>query len=120
MKYALILGFAVASLLPPGLSASSGEQITPLGDVRRGEFVTVQGTVARFVDSDELVLEDSSGRMRIFVWGGIDRRVVSAGDTIVVHGQVDDDLFVFFREIYASRIELSDGTIFEVSSREWN
>lgn len=98
----------------------SAEVTTALNELRRGEFVTVSGTVTRMRDYDEFLIEDGAGRAEIYVRGGMRRPMFRTGDTVIVRGWVDDDLIDIPREIYAVEIELADGTIIEVDGRDWD
>lgn len=123
MKYLVIAAMllAAATGLTVGVQAQEqDETITALGDLRRGEFVTVEGTVTRMRDYDEFRIEDGSGRAEIYVRGGMRRRAFRSGDTVIVRGWVDDDLVDIPREIYASQIELADGTVIEVRGGGWD
>lgn len=78
-------------------------------DVRRGQSVHLRGTVERIRDTDEFVLRDDSGSIRVYI-GWRNRMPVSTGDVVTVFGVADDDVFPGRRpEIYASRIVMSDG-----------
>lgn len=96
------------------------DEIRPIGDLRRGEFVVVRGEVIRFRDHDEIRLQDATGRVDVYL--GEQRRTrppFRIGDTITVAGWVDDDLFEFPKEIYASEIILNDGTVLSVGDQGW-
>jgi uncharacterized protein YdeI (BOF family) len=93
----------------PALDGGEGPSITPIAAVRRGQTVAVRGTVARIRDTDEFVLRDDSGSIRVYI-GWRNRMPVSTGDDVTVFGTADDDVFPGFRpEIYADRIVLPDG-----------
>lgn len=80
-----------------------------IASVRRGQSVTLQGEVARIRDTDEFVLRDDTGTIRIYI-GWRNRMPVVVGDRITVIGVADDDVFPWMRpEIYADRIVLADG-----------
>lgn len=100
----------------------SDAEIRNIGDVRRGEFVAVRGEVVRFREHDELRIQDSTGRIDIYLGeGSIARPPFDVGDTITVLGWVDDDLFDFPRDIYATEIILEDGTTITIrASWEWD
>lgn len=91
-------------------------EITEIGDLSRGEFVTVRGRITRFNDYDELRLRDESGQVDIYLGEAPMRRPpFSLGDTITVAGWVDDALIQLpFKEIYATEIYLEDGTVLSV------
>jgi len=100
--------------------APVADEIRPIGDLRRGEFVAVRGEVIRFRDHDEVRLQDSTGRVDVYLGEQpFTRPPFRIGDTISVAGWVDDDLFDFPKEIYASEIILSDGTILSVGGQRW-
>lgn len=123
MKYALLTALLIAIALsnPAGVQAQEqDESIKALGEIRRGEFVTVEGRVTRMRDYDEFRIEDGTGRADIYVRGGMRRPAFGNGDTVIVRGWVDDDLIDIPREIYATQIELEDGTVIEVPSGDWD
>lgn len=123
MKYLVIaaLLLTAATGLTVGVQAQEqGETITALGDLRRGEFVTVEGTVTRMRDYDEFRMEDGTGRVDVYVRGGMRRPAFGRGDTVIVRGWVDDDLVDIPRDIYATEIELEDGTVIEVRGSAWD
>ena len=84
----------------------------PLGrvaDVRRGQSVHLRGVVDRVRDTDEFVLRDDSGSIRVYI-GWRNRMPVAAGDVVTVYGVADDDVFPGRRpEVYARRIITADG-----------
>lgn len=89
-------------------STASAEPITPIAEVRRGEVVTVQGTIERITDEDEFRLADDSGEILIYV--GPYWVPAAVGETVIVHGIVDDD--PGSHEIYARSLERLDGSLF--------
>ncbi len=96
---------------PPsrGESANENAVLTPIRDVRRGQFVTLNGEVQRLRDTDEFVLRDDSGAITVYI-GWRNRMPVSVGQRVTVVGTADDDVVPGFRpEIYASHIVLPDG-----------
>lgn len=102
---------------PPARSESTqaapapSADITPIADVRRGQTVALRGEVVRIRDTDEFTLRDESGSIRVYI-GWRNRMPVATGDRITVFGTADDDVFVWLRpEVYADRIELSDGRV---------
>lgn len=92
--------------------------ITAIGDLQPGRLVTVVGRVTRVDDDDELYIDDDTGQAEIYFRRGMPRvlRVtVNIGDTLTVHGRVDDDRFPGRRrEIYAYTVEIADGTVVPV------
>jgi uncharacterized protein YdeI (BOF family) len=108
-----VLGAASKPGAEPGLGTAT-ERITPIDEVRRGQAVVLAGTVKRISDSDEFVLEDESGRIKIYI-GWKNRMPVEAGESVTVWGVADDDVFPGFRpEIYAQTLELSSGERIEL------
>jgi uncharacterized protein YdeI (BOF family) len=98
---------AAAPAAMPESATPSAERITAIGDVRRGSMVTIQGVVQRIVDTDEFVLADATGRIRV------DVRYpnfvpVAEGEYVKVRGFVDRDLI---REVYAREIVHADGRV---------
>jgi uncharacterized protein YdeI (BOF family) len=88
-------------------TAVSAEQITPIADASRGTVVTVQGVVDRITDEDEFRLVDATGKIQVYVgphWVPAD-----AGETVIVHGFVDDDFGP--REIYARSLTRANGEV---------
>jgi RPA family protein len=49
------------------ISPAIADQITPLGDVKRGSMITVQGNVEKILDTDEFRLVDQTGSIRVYV-----------------------------------------------------
>ena len=84
----------------------AGEQVTPIGDLKRGTMVTVSGTVERITDEDEFRLTDNSGRVRIYV--GPNWVPVNVGEAVTVGGFVDNGFGPL--EIYARNLTRADGT----------
>lgn len=83
------------------------ESITAINEVRRGSMVTIEGVVQRIVDTDEFILADATGAIRI------DVRYpnfvpVAEGERVSVRGFVDRDLFL---EVYAREIVHADGRV---------
>ena len=81
--------------------------ITAIGEVRRGSMVTIEGTVERILDTDEFLITDASGSIRVDV-GYPNFVPVGEGETVRVVGFVDRDLI---REVYAREIVHADGRI---------
>lgn len=110
-SFAAVLLFALAPAL-----AVAAERITPIADAPRGSMVTVQGTVERITDEDEFRLADTSGSIRVYV--GPNWVPADVGETVTVHGFVDDDLGP--RELYARTLKRADGTVVTFDRRyEW-
>jgi uncharacterized protein YdeI (BOF family) len=100
--------FAPALLLAlASLPVFAAERITSIADAKRGSMVTVQGTVERITDEDEFRLADASGNIRVYV--GPNWVPVSEGESITVHGFVDNDLGP--RELYARTLTRADGSV---------
>jgi hypothetical protein len=63
----LLLMFAMLTLaVSAWAQAPVADEIRPIGDLRRGEFVAVRGEVIRFRDHDEVRLQDSTGRVDVY------------------------------------------------------
>lgn len=78
-------------------------------DVKRGDRVHLRGEVVRIADEDEFILEDDSGRIRIYI-GWKNDLPVDRGDVVIVEGRADDDGIPGFKpEIYARVLELANG-----------
>lgn len=92
--------------LSPAL-AFAAERIIPIADAKRGSMVTVQGTVERITDEDEFRLADASGSIRVYV--GPNWVPADVGETVTVHGFVDDDLGP--RELYARTLTRAYGSV---------
>jgi uncharacterized protein YdeI (BOF family) len=102
----------VFAALLASTAAASGS-VTPIGDLRRGTMVTVQGAVERITDEDEFRLADASGTVRIYV--GPNWVPANVGEAVTVDGFVDDDLGPL--EIYARSLTRADGTVVTFSHR---
>jgi uncharacterized protein YdeI (BOF family) len=103
-----LLAAVLALTATPALASDR----TPVGDLQRDTFATVQGTVDRLTDEDEFVLSDGTGHVRVYV--GSAPVPVRPGETVTVSGHVDDGLRI---EIYAREIVRADGTIFVFDHR---
>ena len=109
------LATALILALSPAL-ASAAERITKIADAQRGSVVTVQGTVERITDEDEFRLADASGSIRVYV--GPNWVPADVGESVTVHGFVDDDLGP--RELYARTLTRADGSVVTFDRRyEW-
>ncbi len=105
---------ATAALLAGLLGgAAAANTISPIADAQRGSVVTVQGTVERITDEDEFRLADATGQIRVYV--GPNWVPAEVGETVIVHGFVDDDLGP--REIYARSLTRADGTVIAFDHR---
>jgi uncharacterized protein YdeI (BOF family) len=102
----------VALMALPAIAAPD-RAITPIADARKGTMVTVQGTVEAITDEDEFRLSDATGDIRIYV--GPNWVPVDAGESVTVHGFVDDDLGP--REIYARQLTRADGSVIAFDHR---
>ena len=102
-----------------GAQNASEEEIRPIGEVGRGERVTIRGEVVRFLDEDEILVRDESGRIEVYTGSAVDPPP-AIGEVITVTGRVDDDLIAIRRELYASTIIRADGTILEIEPRRWD
>jgi len=91
----------------PTAAAAGAERVTVIGDVRRGSMVTIEGVVKRIVDTDEFVLSDASGQIRVHVRYP-NFVPVAEGERVKVRGFVDRDLV---REVYAREIVHADGRV---------
>lgn len=104
---------AVPAAVAAPTANASAEAITPIGDLRRGTLVTVEGRVTRILDTDEFLIGDISGNIRVDV-GYPNFVPVREGDRVKVRGFVDRD---FLREIYASEIVHADGRVIRLDRR---
>jgi len=92
-------------------AASSGtakESTITIEQVRRGHPVALAGEVERIRDTDEFILGDETGRIRIYI-GWRNPMPVAVGDHVTVFGVADDG--VLPPEIYADRIVKADGEV---------
>lgn len=96
----------------PAQPEVANRPVQPMGrvaDVRRGQNVHLQGTVERIRDTDEFILRDDSGSIRVYI-GWRNAMPVGPGEVVTVFGVADDDVFPGLRpEIYADRIVTADG-----------
>jgi uncharacterized protein YdeI (BOF family) len=84
-------------------------EITAVSEVRRGQHVTLRGTVDRIRDEDEFILRDDTGTIRIYI-GWKNRMPVDEGTSVTVEGRADDDGFPGLRpEVYATALLLGNG-----------
>jgi len=107
----LIACVALLAMVGPG--AAQDAAISPIADAQRGTMVTLQGVVDRISDTDEFRLRDASGSIEVYV--GPNWVPVDVGETVTVHGFVDDDLGP--REVYARTLTRSDGTVVTFDQR---
>lgn len=91
------------------------EAITPVGDLRRGTMVTVQGSVDRILDTDEFRLKDKSGSIRVYV--GPNWVPADVGEVVTVRGFVDDDIGPL--ELYARSLTRADGSVVNFDQRNY-
>lgn len=108
----LVLGY-VAFLTLSSLYAETDQSrvVREIRDLRRGEIATIRGQVVRYPDYDELVLQDRSGRIEVYLGErSASEPVARVGETILVHGRADDDGLFRPREIYAFEITREDGS----------
>lgn len=106
--------FLTAAITLVALPAYAQKDRTPLSKAERGTMVTVQGQVARILDEDTFRLSDSSGDIRVYV--GPNVVPAEVGETVTVHGFVDDDPGA--REIYARSMTRADGTLVTFDYRD--
>lgn len=102
---------ALCALASPALTQASTP--IPIDQAARGTMVTVQGTVERHLDTDEFRLADTSGQISVYV--GPNWIPADLGETVIVHGFVDDDFGP--REIYARTLTRADGTVITFEHR---
>ena len=89
-------------------------EVISITAVRRGQPVVLEGVVERLRDSDEFVLRDATGAIRVDI-GWRNTMPVRPGDRVVVQGVADDDELPGLRpEVYANRIQLADGRIVDL------
>lgn len=89
------------------------EQLTPIGEVKRGTMVTVAGNIERILDSDEFRLADETGSIRVYV--GPNWVPAPVGESVTVAGFVDNGIGRL--ELYARTLTRADGTVFEFEHR---
>lgn len=93
----------------PEVASRPVQPMVRVADVRRGQSVHLQGTVERIRDTDEFILRDDSGSIRVYI-GWRNAMPVGPGEVVTVFGVADDDVFPGLRpEIYADRIVTADG-----------
>lgn len=92
-------------------STASAADFTAIADIERGQSVTVEGVVDRFYDTDEILLRDASGTVRVYL--GPKPAALRSGERIVVEGVMDNDLFQ--NELYAREITRESGEKMSVS-----
>ena len=91
----------------------TAEAVTPVGELKRGTMVTVQGTVERILDTDEFRLTDKSGSVRVYV--GPNWVPADVGEVVTVRGFVDDDIGPL--ELYARSLTRADGSVVNFDPR---
>lgn len=100
---------AAASEVVEAPQSTPASDLTAIGSLVRGTFVTIAGSVERVSDEDEFVLRDNTGSVKIWT-GGVFFPVV-AGDLVTVRGFVDEDLLL---EVYAQEIITESGEVIVV------
>ena len=95
------------------ISPAIADQITPLGDVKRGSMITVQGNVEKILDTDEFRLVDQTGSIRVYV--GPNWVPAQVGETVSVFGYVDDGIRPM--ELYAQKLTKADGSVVQFALR---
>lgn len=93
----------------------TAEAVTPVGELKRGTMVTVQGTVERILDTDEFRLTDKSGSVRVYV--GPNWVPADVGEVVTVRGFVDDDIGPL--ELYARSLTRADGSVANFDPRNY-
>ena len=97
------------------VSAEEPVQTLAIGEIARGQLVSIRGEVARVADYDQIIVADASGRVTVSAPDGFSRTTFELGDVITVTGRVDDDLIALRREIYADTIILADGSRYVIN-----
>lgn len=105
--------FAMSSLVLLMATTPALADVTSIGDIQRGQPVTVAGVIERFHDEDEIRLRDETGSVRVYL--GPQPLALDLGERIQVSGFMDDDLF--FNELYAREIVTDDGEVITVERR---
>ena len=100
------VGVPEATKAPQSTPASD---LTAIGNLVRGTFVTIAGSVERVTDEDEFILRDNTGSVKI--WTGGVFFPVNQGDQVTVRGFVDEDLLL---EVYAQEIITESGEVIVV------
>jgi len=95
------------------ISPAIADQITPLGDVKRGSMIMVQGNVEKILDTDEFRLVDQTGSIRVYV--GPNWVPAQVGETVSVFGYVDDGIGPM--ELYAQKLTKADGSVVQFDLR---
>jgi uncharacterized protein YdeI (BOF family) len=119
MKNIINVSLITLALFATGLYASTEpapaeeRKFDRIADVSRGDLVELRGQVARIADEDEFILQDESGRVRIYI-GWKNDLPVERGDTVIVEGRADDSILGFRPEIYARFLELENGERIEL------
>ncbi len=110
---AMLAAIITSSAVIVSPAVGQADRVTQIAEVKRGTMVTVHGTVERITDEDEFRLADESGSIRVYV--GPNWVPADVGESVVVHGFVDNDLGP--REIYARTLTRADGTVITFEHR---
>jgi hypothetical protein len=95
-------------------SLGFSEEITPIGNLEKGTFATIEGEVVKILDEDKFRLQDETGKILVYT-GWQNRVILPVGERIVVSGRVDDGFAAIFRlEIYAVEIVREDGSLIKL------
>ena len=92
-------------------AALSRRIFTAIADIERGQSVTVEEVVDRFYGTDEILLRDASGTVRVYL--GPKPAALRSGERIVLEEVMDDDLFQ--NELCAREITRDSGEKISVS-----
>ena len=114
MRQAYIFIFSFLFISLSASSVQSAKPVTKIDDVYRGAYVNLTGSVVRFLDEDEFVLQDDTGSIRVYI-GWNNRMPVRPGEKVTVEGFVDFDLRL---EVYAWTITKENGEVIELDRRE--
>jgi hypothetical protein len=101
-------------------NASNLGPVQSIASLTSGEHAVISVTIVRFLDEDELLVSDATGRAEVYLepWREA-RGILQAGQRITIFGWVDDDRFRLRHEIYAKTIVLEDGTELSFAGDRW-
>ena len=97
-----------------GLVAPAFADVIAISGLERGRTATIEGTVDRFFDSDDIRLRDESGTVRVYL--GPDILPIESGERLSISGIMDDDLVL--NEFYAREITQENGDVLVIDRRD--
>lgn len=84
---------------------NSSKNITLIDELKKYENTYIKGKVVKILDEDEFLIEDKSGKIKVYT-GWRNTNMVVVGEYITVKGKMDPGLV---KEFYATEIIRENG-----------